>query len=138
MVPRWQTSVMLGWVLLFSAGVRGYTDQTFRAAVYEHAPLPPNRTIVVTRQEALNYMRKNLEVYKTATEEAHEQVSIGTISPIFPLYPCKLFKQESKRDAIAWCYCQLFWLCAFKTTLANLDYDFLFVLYDNPRKVLNI
>lgn len=96
MVPRWQTSVMLGWVLLFSAGVRGYTDQTFRAAVYEHAPLPPNRTIVVTRQEALNYMRKNLEVYKTATEEAHEQVSIGTISPIFPLYPYRLFLNKNQ------------------------------------------
>lgn len=87
MVPRRQTSMMLGWVLLFSVGVKGYSDQTFRAAVYEHAPLPPNRTIVVTRQEALDYMRKNLEVYKTATEEAHGQVSIGTTSPICPLYP---------------------------------------------------
>lgn len=45
----------------------------FRAAVYEHAPLSPKRTIVVTRQEALDYMRKNLEVYRTATEDAQRQ-----------------------------------------------------------------
>lgn len=104
MVPRRQTSMMLGWVLLFSVGVKGYSDQTFRAAVYEHAPLPPNRTIVVTRQEALDYMRKNLEVYKTATEEAHGQVSIPPHQSV--LYIHKPFKQESKRDAIAFCYCQ--------------------------------
>lgn len=77
---------MLGCVLFLIEGIIGYTDQTFRAAVYEHAPLSPHRTIVVTRQEALDYMRENLEIYRTATEDAHRQVSSICITYVLFIY----------------------------------------------------
>ena len=63
-------------ILIWAAGTVGYNEQTFRAAVYEHAPLPPNRTIVVSRQDALQYMKGNLEAYKLVAEEAQRQVSL--------------------------------------------------------------
>lgn len=77
---------MLGCIFFSIEGIIGYTDQMFRAAVYEHAPLSPKRTIVVTRQEALDYMRKNLEVYRTATEDAQRQVSCICITYVLFIY----------------------------------------------------
>ncbi|XP_022337000.2 pantetheinase-like [Crassostrea virginica] len=60
-------------ILIWAAGTVGYNEQTFRAAVYEHAPLPPNRTIVVSRRDALQYMQGNLEAYQLVAEEAQRQ-----------------------------------------------------------------
>ncbi|XP_062567034.1 pantetheinase-like [Saccostrea cucullata] len=67
----WKFVLVTFWFLYVYT--KGYDDKTFRAAVYEHATLPPNREVVVTRKEALEYMTTNLEVYRNVAEEAHLQ-----------------------------------------------------------------
>ncbi|XP_061163464.1 pantetheinase-like [Saccostrea echinata] len=80
MLQRSWTFVLVTFSFLY-VNTGGYDDKTFRAAVYEHATVPPNREVVVTRQEALEYMTKNLEVYRKVTEEARLQ-SVDII--VFP------------------------------------------------------
>ncbi|XP_061163359.1 pantetheinase-like [Saccostrea echinata] len=80
MLSRFLKFVLVTFSFLY-VNTGGYDDKTFRAAVYEHATVPPNREVVVTRQEALEYMTKNLEVYRKVTEEARLQ-SVDII--VFP------------------------------------------------------
>lgn len=58
----------------------GALQQTFKAAVYEHAVvLPPNRETKVSRSEALANMMKNLEIYRKQAEIAGSLVRLSRL-----------------------------------------------------------
>ncbi|XP_061184849.1 pantetheinase-like [Saccostrea echinata] len=69
--------MLLAVTLLLTSLVQkntGFNDHTFRGAVFEYAPSVLNRTKVVSRAEALKYMRGNLLKYKEIAEEASRKL----------------------------------------------------------------
>ena len=50
-------------------------DSTYVAAVYEHNPiLNPQPLVPLSRQDALQHMQKNLDIYKVQAAQAAQQV----------------------------------------------------------------
>ena len=71
-VPVWERTAYL---LVLATVAIGYSEKTFKAAVFEHSPPPVNKTTVVSRHDALAYMQRNLEAYRLVAEKAGRQAS---------------------------------------------------------------
>lgn len=56
--------VTTAYLLVLATVAIGYSEKTFKAAVFEHSPPPVNKSTVVSRHDALAYMQRNLEAYK--------------------------------------------------------------------------
>ncbi|KAL3841968.1 hypothetical protein ACJMK2_020044 [Sinanodonta woodiana] len=69
------------------SGMLVHSLDSFRAAVYEHAVIfPADRTKILSRDDALKVMMKNLNVYKQQTELASLNEAMIIIFPEYGLY----------------------------------------------------
>ena len=67
-------------------------QETYRAGVYAHRVVQPTETIQnVSRNDALENMLKNIEMYSSVASDARDQVS--TIQLLFFLF-CSFFKAK--------------------------------------------
>lgn len=63
------------------------TEDSFIAAVYEHAVILPNRTKTpVSQEDALNLMNKNIDILERAIKQAAEQGARIIVTPEDALY----------------------------------------------------
>lgn len=68
-------SQLLAYVAVAVFCVKASSPDTFTAAVYEHAVILPNDTLtVVSREEALVLMNRNLDLLEGAITSAAQQV----------------------------------------------------------------
>jgi hypothetical protein len=83
------TSLFIYLVLVGIASLQVSAIDKFRAAVYEHKVIyPGSRSKVVTRQQALIDMQKNLQIYQeqsmTASSKVKEQLMSNLLTGSMP------------------------------------------------------
>ncbi|KAI2543893.1 vanin 2 [Homo sapiens] len=70
------------------------TQDSFIAAVYEHAVILPNKTETpVSQEDALNLMNENIDILETAIKQAAEQGARIIVTPEDALYGWKFTRE---------------------------------------------